>query len=171
MKKMMTTLITIVTILAMSITCWAATDPMSSLIEDIEKQTMQEEVSETTKTTLKSIIRIVEGDTAKSGTYYCYMQEEKDLPLVKELMRIYEERINETSDFIVVITCFPTQAQIGGEAYTGCISIQFGNYVIKEGDTLNGISKRFHIGIEKLAQLNKINNPDYIEIGKKIALQ
>lgn len=43
-------------------------------------------------------------------------------------------------------------------------------YFIKPNDTLWKIAKRFHTTIDKIVEMNKISNPDNIEIGKAIII-
>lgn len=43
-------------------------------------------------------------------------------------------------------------------------------HIVKKGDTLNKISKRYYVPVEKLLQLNKIKNKNIITIGQKIRI-
>lgn len=45
---------------------------------------------------------------------------------------------------------------------------QLKTYVVKAGDTLSEIAKKFKTTVNDLAKLNKIKNPDFIKIGQKI---
>ncbi|MCQ2343810.1 MAG: LysM peptidoglycan-binding domain-containing protein [Paludibacteraceae bacterium] len=44
-------------------------------------------------------------------------------------------------------------------------------YIIKRGDNLIAIARRFHTTVEKICKLNNIKNPDYIREGQKIKLK
>lgn len=44
-------------------------------------------------------------------------------------------------------------------------------YVVKKGDNLLAIARRFHISVEKICKLNNIQNPDYIREGQKLKLK
>lgn len=44
-------------------------------------------------------------------------------------------------------------------------------YVVKRGDTLGGIAKKFNTTVESLVKLNKITNPNFIEVGKTITIK
>ena len=41
-------------------------------------------------------------------------------------------------------------------------------YIVKKGDTLSKIAKKFNTSISKLAQLNNISDPNKIYVGQKI---
>lgn len=43
-------------------------------------------------------------------------------------------------------------------------------YVVKKGDTLSGIAKRYNTSVAKLVQLNHIKNPNLIYVGQKIKI-
>lgn len=43
-------------------------------------------------------------------------------------------------------------------------------HVVKRGDTLSGISKKYGISIDELANFNEIKNPNLIRIGQRIRL-
>ena len=44
-------------------------------------------------------------------------------------------------------------------------------YIVKYGDTLWGISKRFNTTVERLVALNNIANRDLINVGQKLRLK
>ncbi|MBP2624129.1 LysM peptidoglycan-binding domain-containing protein [Streptococcus oricebi] len=44
------------------------------------------------------------------------------------------------------------------------------SYTVKSGDTLSGIAKEKNTTVEKLAQLNKLDNPDMITVGQVLEL-
>lgn len=44
-------------------------------------------------------------------------------------------------------------------------------YVVKKGDTLSGIAKKYNTSVSKLIELNKIKNPNLIIVGQKIKLR
>ena len=43
-------------------------------------------------------------------------------------------------------------------------------YVVKNNDTLSKIAKKYEVEIEKLIEINKIENPDMIYVGQKLAV-
>jgi len=43
-------------------------------------------------------------------------------------------------------------------------------YLVKSGDTLFNISRRFNLDMLKLMQLNGISNPDHVEVGQNLLL-
>jgi nucleoid-associated protein YgaU len=43
-------------------------------------------------------------------------------------------------------------------------------YVVKKGDTLSAIAARFHTTTHRLAQVNKIRNPNLIFIGQRLCI-
>lgn len=43
-------------------------------------------------------------------------------------------------------------------------------YTVKKGDTLWGISQKYKTTVQKLVEVNKIKNPDLIQIGQKIKI-
>jgi flagellum-specific peptidoglycan hydrolase FlgJ len=44
-------------------------------------------------------------------------------------------------------------------------------YVVKKGDTLTAIAKRYNTTVQNLVKLNKIKNPDLILVGQKLKLK
>lgn len=46
-----------------------------------------------------------------------------------------------------------------------------GYYIVKKGDTLSGIAKKFNTTWKKLQDLNKLKNPDLIRPGQKIRIK
>ena len=44
-------------------------------------------------------------------------------------------------------------------------------YVVKAGDTLSGIAKRYKTTYQRLAQVNNISNPNLIRVGQKIVIK
>jgi len=58
-----------------------------------------------------------------------------------------------------------TESETPLEIKTGIII-----YFVKPNDTLWKIAKRFHTTIDKIVEMNKISNPDYIEAGKALIL-
>lgn len=44
-------------------------------------------------------------------------------------------------------------------------------YIVKKGDNLNKISKKFNIPFDELVRINEIQNPDLIHIGKKLKVK
>lgn len=53
---------------------------------------------------------------------------------------------------------------INGGVYTGSTF----SYTIGKGDYLRVIAQKFNIPVERLCELNGIDNPDSVEIGQKI---
>ena len=54
------------------------------------------------------------------------------------------------------------QAQTSKPSYT--------EYVVKKGDTLSGIAKRYNTNYQALAQYNRIADPNKIYIGQQIKI-
>lgn len=44
-------------------------------------------------------------------------------------------------------------------------------YIVKTGDTLWAISRRFNTTVEVLVALNDIDNPDYIRVGQRLRIE
>jgi len=44
------------------------------------------------------------------------------------------------------------------------------SYTVKSGDTLSGIADRFDIKLNKLIDINKIENPDRLDVGKQLTI-
>lgn len=44
-------------------------------------------------------------------------------------------------------------------------------YIVKTGDTLWAISRRFNTTVEVLVALNDIDNPDYIRVGQRLRVE
>ena len=44
-------------------------------------------------------------------------------------------------------------------------------YIVKSGDTLSGIAKKYKTTVKKLAELNKIKDVNKIYVGQKIKLR
>ena len=41
-------------------------------------------------------------------------------------------------------------------------------YLIKKGDTLEKLAKTFHCTVDDICEWNKIENPNFIEVGQKL---
>lgn len=54
------------------------------------------------------------------------------------------------------------------EKYTGKSEIV---YIVKKGDTLSGIAKKYNTTYQKLASDNNIKNPNIIRVGQKIVIK
>ncbi|MFC4328386.1 N-acetylmuramoyl-L-alanine amidase [Streptomyces andamanensis] len=44
-------------------------------------------------------------------------------------------------------------------------------YTVKKGDTLSAIAEKYHTTVAKLVSLNKLPDPDHIEVGQKLKLK
>jgi LysM repeat protein len=44
-------------------------------------------------------------------------------------------------------------------------------YIVKTGDTLWAISRRFNTTVENLVRLNYIDNPDCIRVGQRLRIE
>ncbi|QPA33035.1 LysM peptidoglycan-binding domain-containing protein [Anoxybacillus caldiproteolyticus] len=44
-------------------------------------------------------------------------------------------------------------------------------YIVKKGDTLTAIAKKYNTTVQNLVKLNKIKNPDLILVGQKLRLK
>lgn len=55
--------------------------------------------------------------------------------------------------------------------YTGIPKMQDGGYIVKKGDTLLALSKRFNTSIEELANLNNIKDINTIRVGQNLNIK
>ena len=61
----------------------------------------------------------------------------------------------------VVVTDHPVTSTVGEDVI----------YVVKKGDTLGAIAKKYNTTVKELVKLNKIKNPKLIFIGQKIKIK
>ena len=62
------------------------------------------------------------------------------------------------------------QARVN-ELVKGSSELEVEYYVVKSGDTLSGIAKKYGATYQKLAQMNGIKNPNIIYVGQKIRVR
>src|SRR5690554_3740638 len=108
---------------------------------------------------------------------------ENGAKLVKHLMDKYGISINNVKQHADWSTknC-PAQLRAGKDGITWNdfldmieskseeLSNEDGVYIVKSGDTLSGIAKRYDTSVSELVRLNNIANPNLIRVGQKIKL-
>ena len=61
----------------------------------------------------------------------------------------------------------------GWSTYAKGTYVNYGPYIVytvAQGDVLSGISLRFGVSVQEIAQWNNIKNPDVIQIGQRLTI-
>ena len=77
-----------------------------------------------------------------------------------------DQQVIEDSDLVEEAQWVSEEQQPGGEEQPGNATA----YVVQKGDTLRDIAVEYHTTVEKLAAYNKLENPNYLQIGQIILL-